>query len=185
MTGEPQPDLEIHQPALFATFKRLYEEHAPLAFRLATPAAGSQRVTVTVQNSDDEEVGDEQGSGAAHEQPDQSLDLQQCHNQGCECRMPRLLVGNDIMAFLSSALAEDGQQCRSAITACCVTRVTCRPQVDRQDLDVADGAVDGTVDAHLEQVCAVIHTGFHLGVVFKTPRTRVGGSLGYQLLPCR
>jgi len=57
VTGEPQPDLEIHQPALFATFQRLYQEHAPLAFRLASPEAGNQRVTVTVQDSDDKEVG--------------------------------------------------------------------------------------------------------------------------------
>ena len=62
--GEPQPDLEIHQPALFATFQRLYQEHVPLAFRLASPETGSQRVTVTVQDSDDKEVGVEQSSRA-------------------------------------------------------------------------------------------------------------------------
>ena len=68
MTGEPQPDLELHQPALFATFKRLYEEHAPLAFRLASPAAGSQRVTVTVQDADEQEVGVQLGCKAGHGQ---------------------------------------------------------------------------------------------------------------------
>ena len=41
-----------------------------------------------------------------------------------------------------------------SIAACGFTR-TCRLQVDKQELDVADGAVDGTVDAHLEQVRAV------------------------------
>ena len=44
------------------------------------------------------------------------------------------------------------------------------PQVDRQDVDVADGVAEGTVDARLEQVCPAVHN----------KRCR-GGYLGWRM----